>query len=340
MRAFRVLTLALTLLVSLASVSSAEDKSDMDGEASGTDSSLTAQVLVNGAPLQTGEPAIMEGDRLFVPLAPLAEQFAGKVEWNEETRTVTVQTAYHDHLAFVIGEPVLLLNEREYVMDVAPFIHNERTYIPLRHAAEFLHASVEWDAASQTATLESVPLYPIGEGESLAGVADKFGTTQQLLMERNGLTSTLLHPGFKLKVVVPEIMTEKLQLEDEEEERLEINEEDLLLLAKIIEIEAGHEPYEGQLAVGSVIMNRVESDRFPDTVREVIHQPGQFPPVHNGALEKTEPGELALKAAEAVLSGENNVEGALYFYNPKVTSGSFWKSRTLVKEIGSHRFVK
>lgn len=295
-------------------------------------------IILNETPLQSDAPALIAEDRVFVPIAPLAEQFAGKVEWDGETRTVNLQTVHHDHIAFVIDHPVLLFNEREYGMDVAPFIHEERTYIPLRHAAEFLHAEVEWDAETRTARLITVPLYPIREGESLAGVAEQFETTAELLMERNGLSSPLLDPGFLLKVVVPEIMAEKRMMEDQE--AVKAYEENLLLLAKIITIEAGYEPYEGQLAVGNVIMNRVNSDRFPGTVRDVIYQPGQFPPALNGKLDGVEPGELALKAAEAALEGENIVEGALYFYNPKTTSGKFWTSRTLIKEIGNHRFVK
>jgi len=295
------------------------------------------KIVAGGSPLIADDPVIVADDRLFVPIAPLAERFGGTVEWNGETQTATLRTAHHDLVEFAIDMPVVRFNENEYAMDVAPFIHNERTYVPLRHAAEFLHTRVEWDAETNTAFLEEVPLYAIGEGESLAGVAERFGTTLRLLMERNGLSSTLLNPGFLLKIVIPEVMAENSA---RMEETAPGYGEDLLLLAKIIAIEAGYEPYEGKLAVGSVIMNRVASERFPGTIREVIFQPGQFPPATSGKLEDIEPDEESLRAAEAVLNGENNVEGALYFYNPAVSKGAFWKTRSLVKEIGHHRFVK
>ncbi|MBD2845025.1 cell wall hydrolase [Paenibacillus sp. IB182496] len=115
---------------------------------------------------------------------------------------------------------------------------------------------------------------------------------------------------------------------------------DEALLARIIQVEAGYESYQSQLAVGSVIMNRVNSSRFPNTIKDVIYQRGQFPPAHNGLLDASVAGANAKKAAAAVLKGENNVPGALFFYNPAVTGGKYWDALTLVKEIGNHRYVK
>jgi spore germination cell wall hydrolase CwlJ-like protein len=131
----------------------------------------------------------------------------------------------------------------------------------------------------------------------------------------------------------------------EEEEASEaaespFTEEELLLLAKITMVEAGYEPYEGQLAVVNVILNRLKDPRFPDTIRDVIYAPNQFPPAHNGLLDKAEPSESVWRAVREAVAGNNNVENAVYFYNPKVSSGKFWKSLTVIKDIGSHRFLK
>lgn len=124
------------------------------------------------------------------------------------------------------------------------------------------------------------------------------------------------------------------------EEEPEISEEDLMLLAKIIDAESGWEPYEGQVAVGSVIINRVNHESFPNTLRDVIYAPGQFGPVRTGKIDQIEPDEDALRAAEQVLKGEELLEDALYFYNPKRDSGRFFQTLTKVKDIGNHRFMK
>lgn len=121
---------------------------------------------------------------------------------------------------------------------------------------------------------------------------------------------------------------------------LPYSEEDLLLLAKIIDAEAGNESYEGQVAVGSVVINRVKDSRFPDTIEEVIYQPNQFGPVTTGKIDQIEPDEDALRAAKQVLLGEDLLEDALYFFNPNRDSNEAFKNLTLVKDIGNHRFMK
>jgi len=117
-------------------------------------------------------------------------------------------------------------------------------------------------------------------------------------------------------------------------------EEELQLLAKLVQVEAGYESYEGQLAIANVILNRVKDPRFPATIRDVIYAGKQFPPAHNGLLDASEPGEIALRAARDALDGKNNVEDAVYFYNPDVTSGSFWDALDVVASYENHNFAK
>lgn len=129
----------------------------------------------------------------------------------------------------------------------------------------------------------------------------------------------------------------------EESDRIEIeseyNEDELYWLARIISAEAKGEPVEGQIAVGNVVLNRVEHDSFPDTIKEVIFQKNQFSPVNNGSVYH-EPTELALESAERVLRGERLVgRDVLYFYNASIVSrGSWVRSRETVTVIGNHTF--
>lgn len=109
------------------------------------------------------------------------------------------------------------------------------------------------------------------------------------------------------------------------------------LLARIINAESTGEPLPGMVAVGDVVLNRVESSQFPDTIKEVVYQPGQFSPVKNGSINK-EPNERAIKAAKLALrAGGSN---ALYFYNPAKTNDSWIRTRPTIKIIGNHVFAK
>lgn len=111
-------------------------------------------------------------------------------------------------------------------------------------------------------------------------------------------------------------------------------------LSRIINAESGNQPLLGQVAVGSVIRNRVASPIFPNTVYEVIHQTNQFTPVRNGSINKT-PDEDAVIAAKLALEGVKPVGDSLYFINPKV-SGRSWvaRNRTHVATIAAHAFYK
>lgn len=116
---------------------------------------------------------------------------------------------------------------------------------------------------------------------------------------------------------------------------------ELYWLARLIYAESGAEPLNGQIAVGSVVMNRVASEDFPDTVQGVIFDrvdAVQFEPVANGTIYQT-PSALAAEAAKRVLAGENNIGSALYFYAPALSQGTWINAnRTYSQTIGCHRF--
>lgn len=115
------------------------------------------------------------------------------------------------------------------------------------------------------------------------------------------------------------------------------NKEDLELLARIIHAEARGETFEGQVAVGAVVLNRVKHPRFPQTIREVIYQPGQFTAVTDRQIELP-PDSKAYLAAEAALEGQDPTNGALYYYNPKLATDKWIRTRMIVKSIGNHHF--
>lgn len=306
-----------------------------------------ATIIIDGEVAEFEDQLYRENGRIFAPVRALVDYYNSEISWDGELKQVLLVTPLGDELLFTIGEAEMYFNQVPYVMDVAPFIISGRTYIPLRHAVEFLHAEVEWYAEHEIATIATLPLYEVEEEDDWQLVSERFGTTVELLRERNEIDDDMsLVAGATLKVVIPMIMAEPIiPPEPEEEEEVEVEVEphpELELMAKIIMVEAGWEPYEGQLAVGSVIMNRIDSDRFDaNTVYDVVYAPNQFPPAHNGLLDNAVPNESSWKAAEAVLAGENNTDGALYFNNAaNIKPGSFWDRLTFVKQIGNQRFYK
>lgn len=113
------------------------------------------------------------------------------------------------------------------------------------------------------------------------------------------------------------------------------------LLARIIHAEAKGEPYIGQVAVGAVILNRIKSPDFPNTLSGVIYQPLAFEPVANGTINQAVPqGASARKAAQDALNGYDPTGGCLYFYNPATAESKWIWSKTIVKTIGKHNFAK
>ncbi len=114
---------------------------------------------------------------------------------------------------------------------------------------------------------------------------------------------------------------------------------DIYLLAKVIAAEARGEPYSGQVAVGAVILNRVEHSSFPDSIAGVVYQSGAFTCVTDSNWN-TEPNDTAKKAARDAINGWDPSGGAIYYYNPAKTSNSWIRTRPVILTIGRHVFCK
>ncbi len=113
---------------------------------------------------------------------------------------------------------------------------------------------------------------------------------------------------------------------------------DVYLLAKTIYAEGRGEPYTGQVAIGAVIMNRIRSNQFPNTVAGVVYQKGAFTAVDDGQINLT-PNETAMNAARDAINGWDPSGGALYYYNPAVATSSWIFDRQTVTVIGKHVFA-
>ena len=116
---------------------------------------------------------------------------------------------------------------------------------------------------------------------------------------------------------------------------------DIQLMARAINGEARGEPYEGQVAVGAVILNRVKDSRFPNSISGVIYQPGAFTAVSDGQINASiSEGSTVYKAAQDAMNGWDPTGGCVYYFNPATATNKWIWSRPLIKTIGKHRFCK
>ena len=119
------------------------------------------------------------------------------------------------------------------------------------------------------------------------------------------------------------------------------NTSDLQLMARAINGEARGEPYEGQVAVGAVILNRVKNSKFPNTIAGVIYEKGAFTAVADGQINvPIKEGSTVVKAAQDAMNGWDPTNGCIYYFNPDTATNKWIWSRPLVKKIGKHRFCK
>ncbi|WP_318507717.1 cell wall hydrolase [Bacillus sp. T3] len=179
-------------------------------------------------------------------------------------------------------------------------------------------------AFTLTNQAEAATTHKIQYGETYWNIAKGFGIPINSLMNTNGSK--------------PLIAGQYMTLPNSP-----ISAADKDLLARLVRAEAVGEPYAGKVAVAVVVLNRVKSDQFPNTIREVIYQISNgyyaFTPVANGQINQ--PADYASKRAvnEAIaLMGKGN--GSLFFYNPNTATNSWVASRPVTAKIGNHVFAR
>lgn len=174
--------------------------------------------------------------------------------------------------------------------------------------------------------------YEVKPGDTLWLIGQRFGVTVDQLHAANaGLTGTMIYPGQVLNI--PGTPTAPLK------PVIKVSEGEFELLARMISAEANQQPYLGMVAVGAVIVNRVKSPNFPNTITGVLYQPGQFQPISNGWFWKTPVTATHRQAARDALNGLDPTNGALFFFvYARVTNAWLW-SRPYRTTIGAHRFV-
>ncbi|WP_433749209.1 cell wall hydrolase [Falsibacillus pallidus] len=167
--------------------------------------------------------------------------------------------------------------------------------------------------------------YSVKKDDTLWKISTKSGVSINQIKHVNNLKNTIIYPGQQL--TIPQSLTAS----------------DKDLLARLVTAEAKGEPYAGQVAVATVVLNRVDSDEFPDSVHDVIYQNYKghyaFSPVENGAINQSAKDE-AVKAVNEAIAYRGMGNGSLYFYNPATSTSDWIYSTKTILTIGHHRFAK
>lgn len=249
------------------------------------------------------------------------------------------------------------VNDKYISCDVEPFIKNGTTYVPIRFIADALNVdSVLWDKNSKSVTIvNSDSTIVLFANQNYVYVNNECKTLNNNALLVDGRTFVPIR-------FVSEILGANVHW-DEKTYTVSIStsssnnstvggasvssgytssdEDAVYWLSKIIESEASGEPFNGKVAVGEVILNRVKSEDFPDTIWEVIFDSKfgiQFEPVANGSIYNT-PSAESIKAAKTALDGSNYVSNCLYFLNPRIASSNWIsKNRQYYTTISQHDF--
>ncbi|MEH7238226.1 cell wall hydrolase [Bacillus sp. JJ1562] len=172
----------------------------------------------------------------------------------------------------------------------------------------------------------SAATHTVESGDTFWNLGMKYGVSVLNLKEINNRTSDMIYPGEELEI------PESVSAQDKE------------LLARIVHAEAKGEPYAGKVAVATVVLNRVDSSEFPDTIKDVIYEktPGgsyAFSPVADGSINQPA-DEEAKRAVDEAITFRGQGNGSLFFFNPDKSSHPFMMSREVTTIIGNHRFAK
>ncbi len=246
----------------------------------------------------------------------------------------------------------LRVNDIYLKMDTEPFLYKGTTFVPIRFVSEALGADeVSWDAAKKTAVLRdggTTIRLPVGKKLAyINGTQISVGESVRLVNDRTYVPVRFVAENLDCKVFwdsasyTVEIEKGGVTVPEELSTTPKYDRDEIYWLSKIIHAESQGEPMEGKIAVGNVILNRVESPEFPATIYGVIFDRNygvQFSPTLDGSIYQTPLGDSVI-AAKRALRGDETVKDCLYFLNPKTATNSWIiNHRRYHKTIANHDF--
>lgn len=260
-------------------------------------------IKVNDKYIDSDVTPFIKSGTTYVPIRFIANALnVDAINWNSKTQSVSIKDSDTTILLF-INQNYAYINNEYKSLDSNALLIDGRTFVPLRFISQALGANVIWDNKTYTVTITT---------KSYSSNSQASSTPNSSLNSSNNSTTTSTYDA-----------------------------DAIYWLSRIIEAEAGGEPFNGKVAVGEVILNRVKSEEFPNTIWSVIFDTKfgiQFEPVANGTIYNT-PSSESIKAAKTALNGSNYVGDCLYFLNPTIASSNWIvKNREFYTTIANHDF--
>lgn len=272
------------------------------------------KILVNDVEISSDTSAFIINGTTYVPIRFIGEALnVDKIKWEQNSQSVTIKNGAQNMILFV-NKDYGYINNIYTKLSGYPILKNNRTFVPLRLISETFGSTVNWDSNNYIVSI-----------------------SQKSNNSSNNIES--IKPSDSSSVSKP--ITNNKPSSNSSSSNSQNNSDEIYWLSRIIEAEASGEPYKGKVAVGEVILNRVESNEFPNTIWKVIFDDTyaiQFEPVANGTIYNT-PSTESIKAAKEALNGSNYVGESLYFLNPKIAvSNWITKNRNYYSTIANHDF--
>ena len=295
----------------------------------------TLKIKVNNKYIQTDADPFITNGTTYVPIRFISEGLnIQNIAWDSNSKTVTLKSG-SDTLRILINKNYAYKNGILITVPNPAILVNGRTFVPLRFVSENFDADVEWQESTDTVIITTASAAPpssgsgsssSGSGSSSSGSGSSSGSSSS---SGSGSSSGSSSPSTP---IAPSGSNSDLYTDYNDA---------VYWLSRIIEAEAAGESLKGKVAVGEVILNRVRSDEFPNTIWTVIFDTKfgiQFEPVANGSIYNT-PSAESIKAAKIALDGSNYVGKCLYFLNPRIAQSNWIsKNRVYYTTIGNHDF--
>ncbi len=246
----------------------------------------------------------------------------------------------------------LTVNDTVIQMDTEPFLYRGSTFVPIRFVSEAIGADdINWDPSTQTATIrQSETVIRLKKGEKGGYVNGAYVPVEngiQLVDDRLFVPVRFVSEALRCQVdwiydtYTVNVKKEGITVPEKLIGSRSYTDDEIYWLSRIIHAESRGEPMAGKIAVGNVVLNRVRSREYPNTIYGVIFDRKngvQFSPVLDGSIYQKPYGD-SIVAAKRALRGENQVAGCLFFLNPK-TAQNHWiiNNRTFYKTIANHQF--
>lgn len=241
------------------------------------------------------------------------------------------------------------VNAQYIMMDTKPVMMDDTAYVPIRFVANALCADISWEEATRTITIiDGETTIVLNHDSNMATVNDEphpLPTAPPVVDNRTLVPIRFIAEHMNCQVnwnantYTVEITKEDLVVPAVSIINRGYTDDDLLLLARIVTVEAGNINFDAKIAVANVVINRKKSPEFPNTIKDVIYDKNyciQFPPAHKTSFASKVPSKDSIIAAKMALEGTNNISACLFFNNRPFKS----KAKDFYKKIDGEYFYK